>query len=203
MFINPVASEIGTTLHRKRLLRRDVPGQARFLTFSCFQRQPFLKSERSCGWFLDALERSRQAHGFDLWSFVIMPEHVHLLINPGIAPIRMADVLYTVKKSVTQRALLYVREHAPTFLQRMEDRRPRGGSSYRFWQRGGGYDENLYTPAKIWSKIDYIHANPVRRGLCDRPREWRWSSAAAFESRGTEPIRVDFDSLPRDVRGRH
>jgi putative transposase len=170
--------------HRKLLHRADVPGDARFLTFSCFRRQPFLSRQRSCGWLLDALERSRETHGFDLWAFVLMPEHVHLLIYPGHEPHRVADMLYTLKKSVTNRALAFVRREAPEFLARMEDRQPSGRVSYRFWQRGGGYDENLHTPAKIWDKIDYIHANPVRRDLCARPTDWQWSSARAYETFG-------------------
>jgi len=189
--------------HRKRLRRADNPGDARFLTFSCYRRQPLLARERSCRWLLDALERSRQTHGFDLWAFVIMPEHMHLLVYPGDAPHRLADFLYTLKKSVTNRALVYVRRHAPAFLPQLEDRQPSGTRSYRFWQRGGGYDENLYSPTKIWDKIDYIHENPVRRGLCRQPTDWPWSSARAYETLEPTPIRIDFDSLPDDRRRKH
>ena len=209
---NPAA-----TPHRKRLRRADVPGDARFLTFSCFGRQPFLSRQRCCEWVLDAIERSRQRHGFDLWAFVIMPEHVHLLVYPRPEPHRVADMLYTLKKSVTNRALEFVRQSAPGFLIRMQDRQPNGHVSHRFWQRGGGYDENLYKSDKIWGKIDYVHANPVRRGLCERPEDWAWSSARAYEAYGghadtssgrhadvcaLEPIRIDFDSLPEDRRTR-
>jgi len=190
------------TPHRKQLRRSDAPGDARFLTFSCFRRQPFLSRQRSCEWFLDAMNRSRETHGFDLWAFVIMPEHVHLLVYPGHDWHSVADMLYTLKKSVTSRALAFVRRSTPEFLVRMEDRQPSGRASHRFWQRGGGYDENLYTPAKIWEKIDYIHANPVRRGLCESPTDWRWSSARAYEIGTSEPVRIDFDSLPDDRRER-
>ena len=193
--------------HRKQLRRADVPGDARFLTFSCFRRQPFFTRPRACRWLLDALERSRETHGFDLWAFVIMPEHVHLLIYPGRQPHRMADMLYTVKKSVTNRALAFIKRAAPRFLARMEDCQPNGRVSHRFWQRGGGYDENLFNAAKVWDKIEYIHCNPVRRGLCERPSEWLWSSARAFEnwtgkSPCTDPTRINCDSLPDDPRGR-
>ena len=129
-----------------------------------------------------------------------MPEHVHLLVWPGDDPPRMADALYTLKKSVSNRAISYLRRHAPDFLGQMEDRRPNGRVVQRFWQRGGGYDENLYSPAKVWAKIDYIHQNPVRRGLCDNPSEWPWSSARAYETGGAEAIRIEFDSLPVDPR---
>ena len=136
-----------------------------------------------------------------------MPEHVHLLIYPGHEPLRVEDVLYTLKKSVTNRALTFVRREAPEFLSRMEDRQPNGRVAHRFWQRGGGYDGNLYNPAKIWEKIRYIHENPVRRGLCERPTDWPWSSARAYEEYADgqvestpDTISIDFDSLPDDPR---
>ena len=183
--------------HRKKLIRYDSPGDARFLTFSCFKRQPFLSKDRSRRWFLDALEISRETHGFDLWAWVIMPEHVHLLVYPGHAPFQMKDALYSLKKSVTNTAQAYVRRHAPQFLKSMEDRQPNRKVAYRFWQRGGGYDRNLWTPAEIWEKIDYIHKNPVTRELCNHPLEWPWSSARAFSTRKPDPIRIDLDSIPR------
>ena len=196
-----------TKPHRKLLHRADVPGDARFLTFSCFHQQPFLSRSRSCQWVLEAINRSRASHGFDLWAYVLMPEHVHLLICPGHEPHRVADMLYTLKKSVTNRALSYVKRNAPEFLTSMEDRRPNGRISHRFWQRGGGYDENLFSPDKIWDKIDYIHANPVRRGLCEHPIDWKWSSARAYEESNrvdgngnNDMVRIDFDSLPDDRR---
>ncbi|MEP0848261.1 MAG: transposase [Phycisphaerae bacterium] len=187
---------------RKRLRRADVPGEARFLTFSCFRRQPFLSRDRACDWFIQALDRARTTHGFDLWAYVIMPEHAHVLVYPGDAPHRMADFLYTLKKSVSRRALEFVRKAAPQFLARMRDRQPNGTVSYRFWQRGGGYDENLFTSTKVWQKIDYIHENPVRRGLCAHPSDWKWSSFRAHETGGQDPIRIDFDSLPDSGRRR-
>jgi len=185
-----------TSRQRKQLQRRDEPNEARFLTFSCFQRRPFLSKDRSRRWFIDALIRSRQTHGFHLWAYVIMPEHVHLLLWPGDAPLKMSDPLYTLKKSVTNRALNWVLAHSPDFLPQMEDRGPKGSVTHRFWQRGGGYDENLFSPDKIWQKIDYIHENPVRRGLCESPTDWAWSSARAYENGVSEPIAIDFESLP-------
>jgi putative transposase len=66
---------------------------------------------------------------------------------------------------VSKRALLFVKLHAPSFLKRMEDRQPNGDVHYRFWQRGGGYDRNVFESATVCKQIEYIHNNPVRRGL--------------------------------------
>ena len=147
---------------RKSSRRWNDRGHAHALTFSCFKRQAFLSTDRSRRWMLDGIERARREHRFHVWADVFMPEHVHLLIWPE-AEYSISSILKTMKQSVSRKALIYVRQQAPMFLTRMEDKQPNGQLSYRFWQRGGGYDRNLIEPKAIWQTIDYIHANPVRR----------------------------------------
>jgi putative transposase len=187
--------------HRNICRRYYEPGHAHSLTFSCFCRRPFLSRDRSRLWLIEAIDRARQKHAFDLWAYVIMPEHIHLLIWPRGSRYSISRILTSVKRPVSIKALSHVRKSAPVFLSRMEDRQPSGQVHYRFWQRGGGYDRNLTEPRTIWAEIDYIHANPVRRGLCETPTGWPWSSAAEYERGGTGPLRVDHASLPRTPQG--
>jgi putative transposase len=60
-----------------------------------------------------------------------------------------------------------------------------------FWQPGGGYDRNIEKPSTLLKMIDYIHMNPVRRGLVERAVDWKWSSAAWYEGIGESPILID------------
>ncbi len=63
---------------RLRSMRRPAvnePGHAHELTFCCFHRYPFLKSERACRWLAESLEEARQKLDFALWAYVFMPEH--------------------------------------------------------------------------------------------------------------------------------
>jgi putative transposase len=186
---------------RKKCRRFNEPGHAHSLTFCCFGRRPFLSKDRSRLWFVEALDRARQKHAFDLWAYVIMPEHVHLLIWPREPLYSVSRILTSIKLPVSIKAVSYVRTSAPTFLSRMRDRQPNGVVHYRFWQRGGGYDRNLFEPKTIWAEIDYIHANPVRRGLCESPSDWVWSSAREQESPGTGLLRLDLTSFPRTQQG--
>jgi putative transposase len=182
--------------HRKTCKRYNIPGHAHALTFSCFQRQPFLTKDRSRQWFVEAVDRAREKLPFHVWAYVIMPEHVHLLVWPTEAQYEISDVLNSIKQSVAKRALIYVRRHAPTFLSRMEDRQPNGDVHYRFWQRGGGYDRNVFEPNAACEQITYFHNNPLRRELCDKPEDWFWSSAADYLQLRQGPLRIDFASLP-------
>jgi hypothetical protein len=92
-----------------------------------------------------------------------------------------------------------VRRHAPAFLPQMEDRQPNGKVHCRFWQRGGGYDRKVFEPATVSEQIEYLHGNPVRRGLCRRPENWLWFSAADYAGIRVGPLRLDCESLPTIV----
>jgi len=187
--------------HRKTCRRLNEPGHAHALTFSCFRRRPFLSKDRTRLWLVDAVERARNRHCFDLWAWVIMPEHVHLLICPREREYSISSILTTIKQSVAKRALTHVRQQAPAFLSQMEDRQPNGSVTHRFWQRGGGYDRNLVEPRVIWAEIEYFHANPVRRGLCLWPMDWEWSSVREAERPGSGRLRLNLESLPRTKDG--
>jgi putative transposase len=181
--------------HRKRCKRYDIAGHAHYLTFSCFRRQPFLTRDRARQWLLDAVQAAKAKHPFDLWAFVIMPEHAHLLIFPHPSA-TISGILKSIKQPVSQRALRWVQLHAPAFLASMADGQPNGQISYRFWQRGGGYDRNIWSLPEVVEKVRYIHENPLRRGLVDRPEQWPWSSWHAWECGADEPLSIDKHSLP-------
>jgi putative transposase len=181
--------------HRKTCKRYNDPEHAHALTFSCFQRQPFLSKDRSRRRLIEAIDHARLKHLFQVWAYVIMPEHAHLLICPTTLNYDIGDMLNTIQQSVAKRALVHVRRNAPEILTRMEDCQPNGERHYRFWQRGGGYDRNIIEPATAVQQIDYMHANPVRRELCVKPEDWIWSSAADFAGVRAGPLRIDRPSL--------
>ncbi|MCA9244312.1 MAG: transposase [Phycisphaerales bacterium] len=78
---------------RKRRRPSDDTSVAHALTFSTFRRQPFLKGDRACEWLADAVVAGRSKHGFELWAFVFMPEHVHLVIYPRSRDFALRRVL--------------------------------------------------------------------------------------------------------------
>ena len=180
---------------RKRCRRYNDSGHAHFVTYSCYRRRPFLTRDRSRLWTRDAIAAACEKHAYDLWAYVIMPEHVHLLVSPRDADYDMSRFLASVKLPVSRRAAAFVERDAPQFKRWMRHRSASGRESLRFWQHGGGFDANLTSPIEVHQTIDYIHANPVRRGLCERAEDWPWSSAAAFAG-DKSPIPIAFDSIP-------
>jgi putative transposase len=78
----------------------------------------------------------------------------------------------------------------------MADVQSDGKKVLRFWQRGCGYDRNIFSIEELHEKIQYIHKNPLRRELVESPKQWPWSSWRAWNENVNEPIEIDRESLP-------
>src|SRR5262249_22555581 len=103
---------------RKRCRRYDTPGDAHELTFSCHRRLPLLSRDRTRGWVVEAIGRARALERFDVWAYVIMPEHVHVLIRPRAPGYRVSRVLWRIKRPVARQAIDHLLARAPSFLER-------------------------------------------------------------------------------------
>jgi putative transposase len=180
--------------HHKRVRSYNIPGHAHELTFSCFQRLPLFSRDRSSRWFVDAMESARRTCNLSLWAYVVMPEHIHILFCPNEHEYEVRIIRSALKIPVQRKAFRFLRKNAPTFLERLKDIQPDGKVHHRFWQRGGGYDRNVIEPATLLAMIEYIHLNPVRRGLVTNPTDWVWSSARYYAGNARVPIGMD--SLP-------
>jgi len=163
-------------------------GHLHFITFSCYRRLPLLRSARARNLFVRVLGLVRDEYGFKLVGYVVMPEHVHLLISE---PARGTPS--TVLKMLKQRV---------SRILRRKPRRPVSPDQRSFlfasspgrlpqlWQKRF-YDFNVWSRKKKIEKLGYMHANPVKRGLVDDPKHWPWSSYTFYQQRGEILIEVD------------
>jgi putative transposase len=134
-------------------------GQSHFVTFTCYHRLPHLVDEMTSQAFVVALERARKLYQFRVYGFVAMPEHAHLLISEPESG-TIATAVQAVKISSSLRTA-----------------RARDGSERRspLWQKRY-FDRNLRDYAEFVEKLQYIHRNPVKRGLVERAEDWKWGS---------------------------
>jgi len=179
---------------RKRIKHFNTPFEAHELTFTCYHRKPFLGVDRTRVWFLEALEKARTKHGFHLWAWVLMPDHVHLLIWFPEEEYAVEQVLQSLKQSVSRRALIYLRKHKPEGLAQLATGQK--VTPYRFWQAGPGYDRNIFSKRALGNSVLYLHNNPVRKGLVTYPEDWPWSSYRAWHDLPEALVRLDKDSFP-------
>ncbi|MBL7223295.1 MAG: transposase [Candidatus Brocadiae bacterium] len=181
-------------MHRKTRKRFDGFGDARELTFSCHERRAFLSADRTREYFCDAVLAACERYPFELWAYVIMPEHIHMIIWPTVPGRVVSRVLQAIKQSVARRAIAFLRKHNPAGLEQLAT--GYAGKPLRFWLPGGGYDRNIMKRGTLLKAVDYIHNNPVRRGLVEAPGMWRWSSVHEWDEPGSGPIPIDLASFP-------
>jgi putative transposase len=139
------------------LIRKQQRGDLHFVTFSCYRRLPYLGR-------------------FYVVGYVVMPEHVHLLVSEPETGL-LAEALKGIKLSVALR-----------------------GSERPFWW-ARYYDFNVFTEKKRIEKLKYIHRNPVARGLVGAPEDWVWSSFLHYADGvvGTVEIESEWTAARRDI----
>jgi putative transposase len=158
------------------LKRIHQPGHLHHVTFSCYRRLPLLKSERAKNLFVGELARVRREYKFLLVGYVVMPEHVHLLMSKPTK----AEVT-TVLKMLKQRESWKMRKKRKSeALGQLRLEFSEEAKLKSFWQ-ARYYDFNVYKVHKLREKLRYMHANPVMRGLVRNPGDWPWSSWGFYE----------------------
>jgi len=162
-------------------------GDLHFITFSCYRRRAYLGMARARNRFVKILGQVRSRYGFQLLGFVVMPEHVHMIISEP-------------KKGTPSRVLQVLKQRVSRALRRG---RPRNASAQlslgfctteaeapAFWQRRF-YDFNVWSSGKLWEKLNYMHRNPVQRKLVSHPKDWPWSSWSHYEKGERGLIGID------------
>jgi putative transposase len=188
-----VAQARTTKAHRKTVKHFHEPGHLHELTFSCYQRQPLLTNDdwrRRLSRFVDAAGLEASVH---LVAFVYMPEHVHLLVYPLRDNSSISLYLGRVKQPYSKQIKAILVEKRAALLKRLTVQERPGKTCFRYWQEGPGFDRNLYSMDAIEASLDYIHTNPVKRGLCRRAVDWKWSSAKFYLG---DPPGQQFADLP-------
>ena len=118
--------------------------------------------------FVKILGELRDAYGFALVGFVVMPERIHLLMGEPTKG-TPSTVLQVLKQRVSREMRRKTVIGQLKFQFGAEDSWP------QFWQRRF-YDFNVWSHKKKMEKLEYMHLNPVKRGLVSSPRDWVWSS---------------------------
>jgi REP-associated tyrosine transposase len=166
--------------HRKQIEHFHEPGHLHEFTFSRYKQRPLLSNDDWREKLARSLDNAGREEQFDLVDFVLMPEHVHLLVYPKVQEPPIGRYLARVKQPFSKQIKeMLVEQHSPLLAELTVQERP-GKTCFRFWQEGPGFDRNIFSIEAIQAAIDYIHMNPVRRNLCEKATDWRWSSARYY-----------------------
>jgi putative transposase len=182
-----------------RLRRHDELGHIHFITISCFRRLPFFRHECVRLAFIDAMRRVRDKHLLRWLGYVVMPEHVHLLVLPqtrdATEPIAISTLFHDLKGfagRLGKQVLRDVWSRDRSLGSRPLDVWATADGPKPLW-KPRGYDFNVVNEHTAIEKLDYIHKNPIRRGLVKRADQWSWSSYRYYELGDDSLIAMDWD----------
>lgn len=178
---------------RRKIKHYNTPNHAHELTFSCYHHCPYLSDEIICDLFINELANARIQFNFSIWAYVLMPDHVHLLIKPNNEEYSISKILQYIKGKPSTQYRHYLIQNFPDRYDSMCIIK-RGRKIFKFWQTGPGFDRNLWNTKVIHHSIQYIEANPVRKGLCGNPEEYKWSSA--FARTNKNGLMPDTEDIP-------
>jgi REP element-mobilizing transposase RayT len=164
-----------------------------YVTAVTYKRVPVFSSEHCCSLFIEALAETRLKDPFKLIGYVIMPDHFHLLANP--LKMNISNLIGKLKGRTASRILKWLRnESKVSALTKLELTKPlASGQTHAVWLKDFSAID-IFSSKFIRQKLNYIHMNPVRAGLCDHPAKWRWSSFHAYlpHEPGSVPIEIDW-----------
>jgi putative transposase len=156
------------------LQRRYGQCQLHFITCSCYGRLPLLATINSRDLFVKILAEVRDRYGFAVVGYVVMPEHIHLLLSEP-AKGTPSTVMQVLKQRVSRSG----RRISPS------------GQVLSHFREQRFYDFNVWSQEKVTEKLHYMHMNPVKRGLVLHPREWTWSSFSFYSDGDVGMIQID------------
>jgi putative transposase len=123
-----------------------------FISTQTYQRRRLFQVEANALLFLETLQHYRREGHYKLYDFVVMPDHVHLLLTPQ--EITLERTVQLIKGGFSRKI----------------------GSKFPVWQRGFT-DKRMRDREDFMTHRTYIHQNPVRDRLCQRPEDYPYSSA--------------------------
>lgn len=149
-----------------------------FYTATIYQWKHLLSDDKFKNIIVDSLRFLVKENRIILNGFVIMSNHIHLLWQMKTGhpsnEVQLSFMRYTAQQ--IQREL---KENNPQFLE--EFKVNKGDRKYQFWKREALSIE-LFTPAVFYQKLEYIHNNPVRAGICSNAEDYYYSSAYFYQT---------------------
>ena len=144
---------------------------------------------------LESLKFCRENKGMEIYTWCIMPSHVHLIYrakdnNPGDI---MRDLKTHTSKQMQKEIFENPQESRKEWIIEMMEKAGFNNSNVKykqFWQQNNKPIE-LWSPAVIDQKVDYIHNNPVEAGFVFEPYHWKYSSAIDY-SGGKGLLQIDY-----------
>ncbi len=172
-----------------RIFLTNDPNTFHYVTMVCTRRSRLFADEGNCRILARIFDEIRKKHPFKLCSYVFMPDHVHMIVNP-LRP-ELSTILNKIKGKSARLILdRLMRNGSERMLERLYLNV--ANRNYAVWMTRSAVIDLVSSEFMI-QKTGYIHNNPVRAGLCKHPKDWRWSSYRGLHPANRDPIPLAVD----------
>lgn len=167
---------------------------------SCYRRLQFFHDDGMKRVAISALKELREKFGVCLIAYVIMPEHLHVILYPhrrsDDVPIPISELIQAFKRHIgfngKERLRDVWRKHRNLWSPPL-NRWAQGEFGKQEVMNARGYDRNIFTEKELREKVDYIHKNPITRGLVAGAADWKWSSFRYYEMHDSSVLPMDWN----------
>ena len=171
------------------ILHRHLPkfnddSYAHFVTTRTYENSPYFRNVEFSHILLEEIRFYSEEYDFDILGYVIMPDHVHLLLwwdKEKKPELNVSKVMQGIKAGSARRIIDLMKHKGseqvlrPTQIEYDGSKSHKRNLRYHIWQPGF-YDFNVHNEEKLLEKLNYMHNNPVKAGLVQSPSDYRWSS---------------------------
>ncbi|MBI2843489.1 MAG: hypothetical protein HYX78_08825 [Armatimonadetes bacterium] len=160
-----------------------------FITATITEWQPLFRHKEAREILLEDLDFYRRRYAAKLLAYVIMPEHYHLVADLG-HPDVLHKWLADIQRHTANQLSRWLRETAhPAHLLIYKEHADKGAKLAVWKEQARAV--GIISKSVLKAKIEYLHANPVRRGLVEHPADWPWSSWRNYYLGDDSVFRVD------------
>ena len=182
-----------------KLFKSNEPNTFHYVTLVTHNRVPVFRSEEACQISVDVLGEVREKFPYKLIGYVLMPDHAHAIVNNSNSTI--SEWLHRVRGNSARRIQTWLRDerHLMSLKKRELANPQKRQHTHAVWQKDPSVID-LWSHKFIRQKLNYLHLNPVRAGLCEHPADWKWSSYRAYlpHKPGNVPIEIDWQAYWKD-----
>lgn len=172
----------------KHLPKFNDTSYAHFVTTRTYESVHYFSNQEFSHILLEEIRFYSEEYAFDVLGYVIMPDHVHLLLwwdkqeKPGL---NVSKIMQGIKAGSARRIIDLMKHKGseqvlrPTRIEYDGSKSHKRNLRYRIWQPRF-YDFNVHNEEKLLEKLDYMHNNPVKAGLVQSPADYKWSSCKDY-----------------------
>ena len=157
---------------RYRIIDTD---QIYFITATIIEWLPVFTRKTYFEVLIDSLNYSRTNKGLKIYAYVIMDNHFHLFCQGD----NLGKIIKEIKSHTAREIIKLAEQDNKTWLLNQLSYyklKHKVGSAHQVWQEGN-HPKQISSEEALRQKIEYLHHNPVRAGLAERPEDWPYSSA--------------------------